>query len=64
MRTTRGEAEYKRWRHNVALTPQEAIAAHCFICNNREDAPCSAGSRCALYGFSLFLSERDDKRAR
>ena len=54
MRTIKGEAEYKKWRQGLALTPQEAINANCFVWNSREDAPCNGELACTLYAFSPF----------
>ena len=54
MRTVKGEVEYKRWTRGLGITLQQAIEAHCFTCNNREDTPCDAEASCALYAFSPF----------
>jgi hypothetical protein len=48
-----GAAEYAKWKRGLSLTLQEAIDAHCYICNNREDEPCT-GANCTLHQFSPF----------
>ena len=55
-----GTAEYAKWKRGLPLTLQEAINAHCYICNGREDEPCT-GANCTLHQFSPFNQAVDKK---
>jgi hypothetical protein len=50
----KGQTDYARWKKDLKLTRQEAIDAHCFVCNGRESTPCGDDDNCVLYPYSPF----------
>ena len=55
----KGQVAYLRFKKGLTLTVQEAIDAHCFTCNNREDTPCTGKGACTLFAYCPFQAQED-----
>ncbi len=62
MAIIKGQRQYEKWKQGEKLTFKEAILAHCFECNGKEESntDCQGAKTCALYYYGAHRNRIDE----